>query len=410
MSTYKVANIVIIDENPEARLLIRESVQGYSDLHVLAETDSLIYGYELIRQNRPELVFIDLRDNIQQSLDLVSRISSYFRDTLIFVSGESLTLEGVIACMQAGAREFLTRPLNPEEIATYIDKHKEELTLDRSQGDQNGRLITVFSNKGGLGKTTVAVNLAVAISEVLRKPVAVVDLNLQLGDVTTFLDLQPKQTIVDIARNLGRVDAAYLENSLATYETDKAKLYVLADPMQVEDAEEVTAAQINTVLTVLKSTFEYVIVDTTTSFDAKTLTALDLADNILLTSIINLPCIRSTQRVLTLFDRLGYDKQKIKLLINRFVPGDEITVDDVEETLEHEVFWKLPNNYVTVMNSINRGMPIAVLDDESPIWSQFLELAHRLSGVIRSKEEAVEAILENKTQKKSLLSALFQKK
>lgn len=377
--------ILIIDEDPAARALIRTTLSEVQGIEVLAETDSLVYGYELIRHNRPKMVFIDLRNDPAKTLDVVKRISSYFKETLVVASGTDINFEMLKACMEAGVRDYLPRPLQAQDIKSVLEKHRLALTVDVETGDRSGRIITVFSNKGGLGKTTIAVNLAISLSEAIRRPVVLVDLNLQLGDITTFLDIEPKQTIVDIARNIGRVDQAYLEGSLAQYTcpANGATVYVLADPLHVEDAEELTADQINAVLTVLKATFAYVVVDTTTSFDTKTLTSLDLADEILLVSMVNLPSIRSSQRLLNLFDRLGYDPQKVKLILNRYIPEEEITVEDVEETLEHPVFWKIPNHYQVVMTAINRGVPIAMVENNKILEKNFQDLAHHLSGVIR---------------------------
>jgi pilus assembly protein CpaE len=383
-----IARIVIIDEDPMARSVLRSTLERFPFVEILAETDSLVYGYELVRNNRPELVFIDMRRDSQKTLETMTRISTYFKESMMVVSGHELSLENIMACMQAGAREFLTRPLQAYDVQRLLEKHQKALTADFERGDNSGRIVTVFSNKGGLGKTTIAVNLALALSEVVGAPVALVDLNLQLGDITTFLDITPKQTIIDISKNIGRVDASYLENSLATYEHGRGKLFILADPLYAEEAEEISAAQINTVLTVLKSVFPYVVVDTNTSFDSKTLTALDLADNILLTSIVNLPNIRSTQRVLTLFERLGYDDQKVKLIINRYVQDEEITLEDVEETLEHPIYHRIPNNYQLLMTAINRGVPIPAVERSERLWANFHELAHKVSGLMPKKKEA----------------------
>jgi pilus assembly protein CpaE len=377
----RVATIVVIDQDETMRATIRDALATVPYCEVIAETDNLIYGYELIRQNRPAMVFVDLRQNARQSLEVIERISTYFKDTLIVVSGQVVSLETILQCMQAGAREYLRRPFQPIDVLNVVEKHRRAMTVDAS-GDTTGRIITVFSNKGGLGKTTIAVNMAIALSEAIQKPVALVDLNLHLGDVSTFMDVTPKQTITDIAKNIGRVDSAYLESSLSVFSHGQAKVYVLADPLLVEEAEDVSAEQINTVLTILRSTFQYVIVDTNTSFDTKTLTAMDLADNILLVSMVNVPTVRSTQRVLSLFERLGYGQDKVKIVINRYVPDEEITIEDVEDTLEHPVFWKIPNNYQVVMTSINRGRPIIQLDNGESMARNFLELACKVSGVI----------------------------
>lgn len=419
--------IVVIDSDPVSRANIRMSVEDIPGARLLAETDSSLYGYELIRQNRPKVVFLDLTGEIEKRLALAARISSFFKDVLIIAScADEMTASGLStppssnpamlkACMEAGIREILDRPLNGGELRKIFEKYHFALSIDQKAGDRTGRILTVFSNKGGLGKTTLAVNMALALSEVLGKPVALVDLNFQLGDITTFLDVEPKQTIVDVARNISRVDAAYLESSLAQYTTDRGQLYVLADPLHVEDAEELTAEQINAVLTVLRATFEYVVIDTTASFDAKTLCSLDLADYILMVSIVNLPSIRSSQRLLSLFDRLGYAKQKIKLILNRYMPDEEITLDDVAETLEHPVFCKIPNNYPVVMTAINRGIPISKVDGGLGLHKSFLDLARRISGVLSSdsSESASNATTEVMSGKKpslNLLSGFFGKK
>jgi pilus assembly protein CpaE len=99
-------------------------------------------------------------------------------------------------------------------------------------------------------------------------------------------------------------------------------------------------------------------------------------------SMVNLPCIRSSQRLLRLFDRLGYDRQKVKLVVNRYMPGEEITVDDVEETLEHSVFWKIPNTYFVVMSAINRGIPVSMVENSKDITNSFLELSYKLIGIV----------------------------
>lgn len=398
----RVIDLVIIDQDPDSIAVIQQAVSSLPYVNILTSTDSLLYGYELIRQNRPRLVLMDLRDDTQKTLDIVSRVSTYFKETTIFLSGNDPSMETLMACMQAGAREYLKRPLIAEDIVSVIEKHQANLMVDAT-GDTSGRILTVFSNKGGLGKTTLSVNLALALSEVVQKPVALVDLNLQLGDITTFLDIEPRQTIVDIAKNIGRVDEAYLKSSLAEFEYGNAHIYVLADPIHVEESEEVTAEQINTVLSVLKASFEYVIIDTNASFDAKTITALDIADNILLVSMVNLPSIRSSQRMLGLFDRLGYDKQKIKLILNRYVE-DEITVEDVEDTLEHEVFWKVPNNYQVVIAAINRGIPIQAVENSDATYENFLGFARQISGVLDEEEHhPIQA------EDKSLLKTIFKK-
>ncbi|MBY0405243.1 MAG: AAA family ATPase, partial [Cyanobacteria bacterium] len=397
----RTAQIVVIDQSPEGRETIGGALSNIPYVEIIAETDNLIYGYELVRQNRPQMVFIDIRENPHQTLEYVQKISTYFKDTLIVVSGQVVSLETIIECMQSGAREYLRRPLSTVDIVGVVEKHRKALIVD-SQGDTTGRIITIFSNKGGLGKTTISVNLAMALSQAVQKPVVLVDLNFNMGDISTFMGLTPKQTISDIAMNIGRVDASYLNSSLSEYSYLDAKVKVLADPNLME-GDEISAEQVNTVLTILKSTYEYVIVDTNSSIDSRSLAALDLSDNILLVSMFNISIIRSTLRVLALFDKLGYPDERIKIVINRFVNDGEITVEDVEDTLKHPIFWTIPNNYQTVMAAINHGEPILKIENNGPLSKNFLELACKLSGVVPKKLEAPPA-QDGKKQPKNALS------
>jgi pilus assembly protein CpaE len=429
----RIAQVVLIESDATMRQNLRMALSNVPYAQIIAETDNLLYGYELIRQNRPQMVFIDLRDdNSEDSLRLIERISTYFKETIICVSGQTVSLETIMKCMQAGAREFLRRPFQVEDIVAVVEKHRLALLVDSGK-DQTGRVITVFSNKGGLGKTCISVNLAIALSEVTRQPVALVDLNLHQGDICTFLNIEPKQTIAQIARDISRVDAAYLESSLAVYSNSKAKVYVMADPLRIEEAEEISADHINTIITILRSTFQYVIIDTNNTYDPENITALDLADNILLLSMVNMPTIRSTKRCLGVFKQLRYDPEKVKLIVNRYLPDEEISIEDIEYVLEHPVFWKIPNNYMVVMNSINRGIPICDLDNGQALHSNILDLACRLSGVVRPQEGGKAASANPKApknqktvpnpnlsqpsgkpaetkEKKSLLGGLFGKK
>ena len=403
----KVKALLILGES-DVRHLLRQTLESVDAMEVIAETDSLVYGYELLRQNKPQLALIELGNRPEQTLEWITKISTYQPHTLVTLVGPEPSKELLQEAMAAGARRWLNTPVNPDELLTLLSEHENELLLDSSRSEESGRLMTVFSKKGGLGKTSIAVNLAFALSEVTEQSVVLVDLNMQLGDVTTFLDIEPRQTITSLAENLARADKEYLQNALSRYKTDRASIYVLSESPDSEEEEELDATEVNKVLTVLKSSFDYVIVDAAAAFENKTLIALDLSDNILLTSIINLPCIRSTQQVLSLFDRLDYDQQKIKLLINRYVPGEEITIDDVEMALNRSVFWKIPNDYRTVMQAMNQGVPICEFNPNTPIWEYFKELAYRLSGRIRPKEQ-LPSLSQQSLSKSNPLFRLFNR-
>ena len=280
--------------------------------------------------------------------------------------------------MRAGAREFLTRPVMIEDLSTSLKKAK--LLLESDEGNSIGQIISIFSNKGGIGKTTIAANLAIKLAELTDQRVCLVDLNLQLGDITTFLDIVPSFDISYVVTHISRIDESFLLSSLEKYKNKE--LYILADPPNVEQSEEISSEDIASVLSMLREMFAYVIVDTSSSFDIKTLTCLDISDVILLISMVNLPAIRNCQRCMDLFQRLEYRTDKIKLIINRYNENEEITIDDVEDALGHEVYWKIPNNYFSVMSAINKGVPISSIAPNSDIDLSFTDLAGKLSDSV----------------------------
>lgn len=368
--------VIIIDKDDSSRHSIKKNFEN-SGCKVINDFNSLAAGYNAVIDIKPDIVFIDISENSEQSMDMIEKISVNHRSCITFVASYEANADVVIKSMRAGAREFLTKPIQQQDLDIAVEKSRMLLNVER-KGSTQSKIYTVFSNKGGIGKTTIATNLAVSLAKVTGQRVALVDLNLQLGDVTTFLDVHPSFDISYVANNINRIDESFLLSTLEKYKDNN--LYILADPPYLEQAEEITAEQISTVLNILKTVFPYIVIDTSSNFDSKTITCLDLSDNILLVSMINLPSIRNTQRCLDLFNRLDYSPGKIMLVINRYLPTDEITVEDIEEALGHPVYWKIPNNYFAVMSAINRGLPIYKVDNHCNISQNFIEFAQFING------------------------------
>jgi len=379
--------MIIIDSNSDSRDDVKNLIEQFDEIDIIGVFDNLLAGYEASMLERPDVVFIDLSENVDLGIETIEKLSQKNKNSIIFVSSESVNTEIVIRSMRAGAREFITKPVIIEDLSSALNKAK--LIVGNDDENAVGQIISVFSNKGGIGKTTIATNLALKLSELTEKRVCLVDLNLQLGDVTTFLDIDPSFDISYVVTHLSRIDESFLLSSLERYK-DK-DLYILADPPNVEQAEEITSDDIISILNMLKDLFAYVVVDTSSSFDIKTLTCLDLSDIILLVSIINLPSIRNCQRCLDLFQRLEYKTDKIKLVLNRHMENDDITADDVEDALGRDIYWKVPNDYVSVMSSINKGIPISIASPNSIIDLNFTKLAAKISDIVIRPNVEVEA-------------------
>lgn len=380
-------NMMIIDSNYDSREELKVLLEQFHQIDVVGEFDNILAGYAAIIEEKPHIVFIDLSENVDIGIETIEKITYKNKNCVILVSSENVNTELVLRAMRAGAREFLTQPVMIEDLSTALKKAK--ILLESDDGNTVGQIISVFSNKGGIGKTTIAANLALKISEITEKRVCIVDLNLQLGDITTFLDVNPSFDISYVVTHISRIDESFLLSSLEKYKNKE--LYILADPPNVEQAEEISAEDITSVLSMLKEMFAYVIVDTSSSFDIKTLTCLDISDAILLVSMVNLPSIRNCQRCMDLFQRLEYKTDKIKLIVNRYNDDEEITIDDVEDALGHDVFWKIPNSYFAVMSAINKGVPISSIAPDSGIDNSFTELAAKLTDSVMIINESVKS-------------------
>ncbi len=369
--------MVVIDSDEASRKNVVKLIEEIGFVELIGDFDNMLTAYDVIMQARPPLVFFDLTENVDLALDTIEKIATIHKHIIIIVASENVDAELVIQSMRVGAREFLTKPVIKEDIHRALKKARNALKQDNESSD--GKIISIFSNKGGIGKTTIATNFALQLSEITGEKVCLIDLNLQMGDVATFLDINPSFDIAYVITHLSRLDESFLHSSLERYR-DK-DLYILADPPDIEQAEEISVDDIASLLTFLKTMFGYIVIDTSSSFDVKTLTCLDISDFIFLVLMVNLPSIRNCQKCLSLFKRLEYDEDKIKLIVNRYIEDEEITLEDVEEALSHEVYWKIPNNYFSVMSSINKGIPVSEMDSSSEICKNFIKLTEKLTGV-----------------------------
>lgn len=367
---------VIIDSEETSRELIASYLETVDDINIIQQFKDILSAQDYIIENRPPLVIVDITKKTNISLDIISKLTTLVKNIKIIVLSYDTESDIVIKALRAGAREFLVKPLIEKDFVASVKKMK-DLILGNINDTTKCKVITTFSNKGGIGKTSIAVNLAMEIANITKEKVALVDLNMQMGDITTFLNLDPSFDTSYVINNLDRIDETFLLTTLEQY--NKTSLYVLADPPDIEQAEIITSEDITTLINILRNVFSYIVIDTTSSFDAKTITALDNSDLILLISIINLPSIRNCQRCFGLFKKLGYSKDKIKLIINRYMDADDIKIEDVEEVLDHKVFFKIPNNYYTIINSINKGIPICDAAPNSNICKSFKQLGAMLS-------------------------------
>jgi pilus assembly protein CpaE len=247
---------------------------------------------------------------------------------------------------------------------------RKKVDIHAPRPSERGHIIAVASNKGGVGSTTVATNLAASLVN-QKKSVCLVDLVLQFGSVTSFLNLEASYTILDLVKNLKRIDPLFLDGSLVKHATG---IRVLAEPFYAEDARHITPADIDEILDVLCQSFDFVVVDTPKEFDEMLTLVLDKANFILFVTEMDVPSLKSAHRAFELFERTGIYDKKIRLILNRYIKSKLMTLESVEKALGVKVFWTLPNNYPVAIAAVNQGLSIEECDPRSDIAKSYAGL------------------------------------
>ena len=375
----KDVNIFLSLPNDISGSIVRDYIKDYDELVEDCNLDELLSKICHLGKKAKSVIVIDTDDDAKNVFLLIKKIKQVQKNIKIIVLSSDTSANFSIDALRAGVDEILSKPVLKDKFIDVIETSVK--TLNDPQNSASGcKIISVFSNKGGIGKTAIAVNLGVEIAKLTKQKVAIVDLNLQLGDVTTFLDLNPTFDISYVMQHLKSLNEEFLLSSMQQYKD--TSLYVLAEPPFAEQANDISKEQIVALLKKMKETFSYIIVDTGANFDDKTIGALDNSDIILLSAIVNLPAIRNCQRCLDLFDRFGYNREKVKIILNRYMENDEIKTSDVERVLDKKVWWKIPNNYITMISAINKGLPVCEINQDANIAQNFKEFAAKLTDGI----------------------------
>src|SRR5512143_590343 len=343
---------LIIETDQEAIRQIDILSKRIGAIEVRWKTHSLQTGIDIIRKHLPEMVVVGLGSTPESSIESIAMMAKDFPFLYLVALSDRTDSELILRTIRAGAHDYLCKPVKEIDLRAAAEKASKLKATRKESVGRGGKILSVFSNKGGNGTTTIAVNLADALVRLTGKKVAVVDLVLSHGDVTMFFNVNPSYSILDLAKNAEKADYDFLHTLLIRH---SCGVYVLADPPLVEEAEQISASQVRDVLSTLRSMFDYIIVDTLHQFDERTLTALEMSDAVLLVSLLNLPSLRNTQRCLELFGRIGLADDRIRLILSRYLPDDEISKETVEKSLKCPVFFSVPNDYPSVIASVNRG-------------------------------------------------------
>ncbi len=370
----KIAVISASKTNLEA---IRQVLSGEG---ALARAVLLIHGGmehlgPVADQERPDLFILDALCHGPEDLAAVEQSTSRHPSMAFIILCESQSPELLLQAMHIGVRDVLASPVSPPALLAAVER-LERKTAAVAAPLHKGRVLAFIPCKGGSGATFLAANLGYMLAAEQDKKVALLDLNLQFGDASLFVsDHVPPNTLADVASNITRLDASFLASSMVEV---LPNFGVLAAPEDPERAAEVKPQHIEVLLNLARAHYDYVILDIGRTLDATSVKALDHTDQIFLVLQETLPFIRDAKRLLHALHGLGYGREKIHLLINRYEKGGDIRLEDVERTLEIKVSHTIPNSFEAVSKSVNQGVPIVQVARHDPVTRALREMMDEL--------------------------------
>ncbi|MCA9979608.1 MAG: response regulator [Anaerolineales bacterium] len=362
--------ILIVDDLPETRENVRKLLQFEPDVEVVAQAGDGNQAVQLAEKHEPDVVLMDINMPGQDGISASQQITRAVPSAQIIIMSVQSEADYLRRAMLAGARDFLMKPFSGDELMAAIRRVYETRPaivpmMSQAAGASgtavagaedaiDGHILTVYSPKGGCGCTTIAINLAVALAQRGHKT-ALVDASLQFGDVAVTLNLRPTTTIVDLIDRISELDADLISSVMLEHSSG---LKVLLAPARPEMADLVTAEHMETLLRRLGQLFDYVIVDTPSGLNDVTLSALDVADRIVLVTQQSLSSLTNTRRFFDLMDELHYDINKTMLVVNRASDKLGISVKDVADALKRNVVVAIQANDVVVIGAADRAQPL----------------------------------------------------
>ncbi len=362
------------------------ALQVEPTINVVARVGVLQRGIEAVQQYQPNILLIDRPvEQIEETLSVVYAVAP---QTLCVAVLPQQDMAAVRRLVSAGARDILIKPLHHRELVASLRQVVQMEDARRQRAGQPsllaiqqrkalGKVIVVMGPKGGVGSTTVATNLAVALKHVGGHDVALADFSLQFGDVAVLLNLWSKHTLHDLAIHYDTIDDGLLDRVMVAHASG---VKVLLAPSEPELSADMSGVQVNAIIKALRSRFAYVVVDCWSFLDEITETLMAAADQVLLVTTPEIPALKNSKQALEYFTRHGVHKDHVALVLNRFPSVKGVTLQDIQQHLRHPVQANLPSDGPAVTYAANKGIPVVQSHPQSWVAQSFLKLAAWVAG------------------------------
>ena len=395
MADAEKIRILIVDDIADTRENLAKLIGFEPDMEVAATAGGGQEAVNLAKQHRPHVILMDINMPDMDGITATEIISNTVPESPIIMMSVQGEQDYLRRSMLAGAREFLVKPFSADELINSI-RHVHELEKVRRAryapiapvaapgapapaavaGREIGKIITFFSPKGGVGRTTISTNLAVALHQLTNKPVVLVDGSLPFGDIAVILNMSPKaKTIADLIGSFETADSDVLESILVQHSTG---IKVMLAPPTPESTELITGAHMKHVLELLRERYAYIVVDTWPSFQEQVITMLDVADVILTLMTLEITSLKNVRVFMEVVEKLGYDEAKVQLVANRNDSSGGIKASDVEASLGRKIPHTIVSDGRTLVLAVNRGVPFVISHRDSQVAKDIFALAQKV--------------------------------
>ena len=398
---------VLIADEPTMQMRFKQLFEVENEAIIVGVAATAEETIQKAKALQPDIVLLDLNLPDMDGFAATEILSVEVPFSGIILMGSRSGHEDLRKAMLAGAKDYIVKPFPSEELFNAINQvyasTKRRRVEAKKMGD--GKVITVFSPRGGVGKTVLSTNLGVALAAVDTScKVAIVDCNLQFGDVAMALNIMPKASISDMVTDIEHLDERVLSRYMVNF-TDN--LHVLPAPFQPEKAESITQQHLTSVINLLKKHYNFIIVDTAPIFNDIILGIMDITDLLLLLAVPDIMTTKNIRLSLETLNTLGYPQEKIILVLNRANSKSGLSAIEMEEILHSKFKVVLPNDGKLVLSSINRGVPFTISDPNSILSREVQILAKKIYN-----ENTLLSSNENEVSKKGFFSsfkAIFSK-